>query len=292
MNRLFEETIHRTEFPDEGLSTRALVAGRRRLRDARGDHPAHRAAGRAARRRPARVPGGQAPGLGPPPPGERGRAPPLRPHGADLRELLARVRGAVVARSVPDQGDPARGGAQDRGGQERPGPGDRGRDEEGEDERPAARGSIASGPSPSDSGSTRRRCASTSGRGCCARPAPKATRGSTTPTTIERLEIILTLTRDLGVNLAGVEVILHMKERMESIQGDVQQLLDRDPGGDGDPPGPDRPPVRPDDRFRRTPARSPGPIARSAELRVKSRGAGRVSCSLGLECALAKEVPP
>jgi MerR family transcriptional regulator, heat shock protein HspR len=43
--------------------------------------------------------------------------------------------------------------------------------------------------------------------------------------TIERLEIILTLTRDLGVNLAGVEVILHMKERMESIQGGVQQLL-------------------------------------------------------------------
>jgi len=43
--------------------------------------------------------------------------------------------------------------------------------------------------------------------------------------TIERLEIILTLTRDLGVNLAGVEVILHMKERMEQIQGEVQQLL-------------------------------------------------------------------
>jgi len=43
--------------------------------------------------------------------------------------------------------------------------------------------------------------------------------------TIERLEIILTLTRDLGVNLAGVEVILHMKERMEKMQGEVQQLL-------------------------------------------------------------------
>ncbi|MGH9315486.1 MAG: MerR family transcriptional regulator [Thermoanaerobaculia bacterium] len=43
--------------------------------------------------------------------------------------------------------------------------------------------------------------------------------------TIERLEIILTLTRDLGVNLAGVEVILHMKERMEQMQGEVQQLL-------------------------------------------------------------------
>jgi MerR family transcriptional regulator/heat shock protein HspR len=43
--------------------------------------------------------------------------------------------------------------------------------------------------------------------------------------TIERLEIILTLTRDLGVNLAGVEVILHMKERIEKMQGDVHHLL-------------------------------------------------------------------
>jgi MerR family transcriptional regulator/heat shock protein HspR len=43
--------------------------------------------------------------------------------------------------------------------------------------------------------------------------------------TIERLEIILTLTRDLGVNLAGVEVILHMKERMEKMQGEVHELL-------------------------------------------------------------------
>ena len=43
--------------------------------------------------------------------------------------------------------------------------------------------------------------------------------------TIERLEIILTLTRHLGVNLAGVEVILHMKERIERMQGDVQHML-------------------------------------------------------------------
>jgi MerR family transcriptional regulator/heat shock protein HspR len=43
--------------------------------------------------------------------------------------------------------------------------------------------------------------------------------------TIERLEIILTLTRDLGVNLAGVEVILHMKEKIEKMQGDVHQLF-------------------------------------------------------------------
>ena len=44
--------------------------------------------------------------------------------------------------------------------------------------------------------------------------------------TIERLEIILTLTRNLGVNLAGVEVILHMKQRMERMHGDVQKMLE------------------------------------------------------------------
>lgn len=43
--------------------------------------------------------------------------------------------------------------------------------------------------------------------------------------TLERLEIILTLTRHLGVNLAGVEVILHMKERMEKMQGEVRHVL-------------------------------------------------------------------
>ena len=36
--------------------------------------------------------------------------------------------------------------------------------------------------------------------------------------TIERLEIILTLTRELGVNLAGVEVILNMREQMDRMQ--------------------------------------------------------------------------
>jgi MerR family transcriptional regulator/heat shock protein HspR len=57
---------------------------------------------------------------------------------------------------------------------------------------------------------------------------PARTEGNTRlydASTIERLEIILTLTRDLGVNLAGVEVILHMKERMEHMQGEVHSLL-------------------------------------------------------------------
>ena len=43
---------------------------------------------------------------------------------------------------------------------------------------------------------------------------------------IHRLEIILALTRDLGVNLAGVEVILNMKAHMEQMQGEVDRLLD------------------------------------------------------------------
>ena len=43
---------------------------------------------------------------------------------------------------------------------------------------------------------------------------------------LRRLEIILTLTRELGVNLAGVEVILNMKERMDKMQGDLDRMLE------------------------------------------------------------------
>lgn len=44
--------------------------------------------------------------------------------------------------------------------------------------------------------------------------------------TIRRLEIILNLTRELGVNLAGVEVILHMREQMSQLQGELDRTLD------------------------------------------------------------------
>ncbi|MEM7050825.1 MAG: helix-turn-helix transcriptional regulator [Acidobacteriota bacterium] len=44
---------------------------------------------------------------------------------------------------------------------------------------------------------------------------------------LSRLETILTLTRELGVNLAGVEVILNMKEQMESMQVEVDRLLEQ-----------------------------------------------------------------
>ena len=43
--------------------------------------------------------------------------------------------------------------------------------------------------------------------------------------TLERLETILTLTRDLGVNLAGVEVILNMREQMEGMQIETDRLM-------------------------------------------------------------------
>lgn len=44
--------------------------------------------------------------------------------------------------------------------------------------------------------------------------------------TLKRLEIILTLTRELGVNLAGVEVILNMREEMEKMQWEMDRILE------------------------------------------------------------------
>lgn len=44
--------------------------------------------------------------------------------------------------------------------------------------------------------------------------------------TIRRLETILTLTRDLGVNLAGVEVILNMREQLEHMREERDRLLE------------------------------------------------------------------
>ena len=43
---------------------------------------------------------------------------------------------------------------------------------------------------------------------------------------IERLEVILSLTRDLGVNLAGVEIIMNMREKMESMQREFERFFD------------------------------------------------------------------
>ncbi len=43
---------------------------------------------------------------------------------------------------------------------------------------------------------------------------------------LKRLEIILNLIRDLGVNLAGVEVILNMRQNIERIEAEVNAFLD------------------------------------------------------------------
>ncbi len=44
---------------------------------------------------------------------------------------------------------------------------------------------------------------------------------------VERLEMILRLTRELGVNLAGVEVILAMREKMEQMQQEMEASIRR-----------------------------------------------------------------
>jgi MerR family transcriptional regulator/heat shock protein HspR len=42
---------------------------------------------------------------------------------------------------------------------------------------------------------------------------------------LERLEVILKLTRELGVNLAGVEIILNMREKMEEMQRQMSEFV-------------------------------------------------------------------
>jgi MerR family transcriptional regulator/heat shock protein HspR len=42
---------------------------------------------------------------------------------------------------------------------------------------------------------------------------------------LERLEVILHMTRDLGVNLAGVEIILNMREKMEQMQEQIESFV-------------------------------------------------------------------
>jgi len=58
---------------------------------------------------------------------------------------------------------------------------------------------------------------------------PARSRGNTRlydDETCERLETILALTRDLGVNLAGVEIILNLRDQVEHLQEENRQLRD------------------------------------------------------------------
>jgi len=66
---------------------------------------------------------------------------------------------------------------------------------------------------------------------------PSRSEGNTrlyTDEDLQRLDVILTLTRDMGVNLAGIEIILNMREKMLEMEkqmsefaGVVQQELSR-----------------------------------------------------------------
>ena len=42
---------------------------------------------------------------------------------------------------------------------------------------------------------------------------------------LEKLELILNLTRNLGVNLAGVEIILNMREKMSIMQEEMNRFM-------------------------------------------------------------------
>jgi MerR family transcriptional regulator/heat shock protein HspR len=59
--------------------------------------------------------------------------------------------------------------------------------------------------------------------------SPKRTQGNTrlySEDDLETLKFILTLTKDLGVNLAGVEVILNMRQQIDELQMQNHQLMD------------------------------------------------------------------
>jgi MerR family transcriptional regulator/heat shock protein HspR len=58
--------------------------------------------------------------------------------------------------------------------------------------------------------------------------APSRSDGNTrlyTDEDLERLEVILKLTRELGVNLAGVEIILNMRQKMEAMQQQIETFV-------------------------------------------------------------------
>lgn len=58
---------------------------------------------------------------------------------------------------------------------------------------------------------------------------PSRSEGNTryyTEEDLARLETILNLTRDLGVNLSGIEIILNMRERMAAMQNEMQAFVE------------------------------------------------------------------
>ena len=102
--------------------------------------------------------------------------------------------------------------------------------------------------------------------------APSRTDGNTrmySDEDLERLETILSFTRDLGVNLAGVEIILNMRARIEQMQAEVNEFMAYVKGelarglGDWE--------QRPNTAMVKS---SPAPLARSAASAPVAREAG------------------
>jgi MerR family transcriptional regulator/heat shock protein HspR len=57
---------------------------------------------------------------------------------------------------------------------------------------------------------------------------PSRTEGNTrlyTDADLQRLELVINLTRDLGVNLAGVEIILNLREKMAEMQRQMEAFV-------------------------------------------------------------------
>jgi MerR family transcriptional regulator/heat shock protein HspR len=57
---------------------------------------------------------------------------------------------------------------------------------------------------------------------------PSRSQGNTrlyTDSDLERLEVILNLTRELGVNLAGIEIILNMRDKMAEMQSQMEEFI-------------------------------------------------------------------
>ncbi|MGH9789909.1 MAG: MerR family transcriptional regulator [Candidatus Acidiferrales bacterium] len=57
---------------------------------------------------------------------------------------------------------------------------------------------------------------------------PSRSQGNTrlyTDSDLERLDVILNLTREMGVNLAGIEVILNMRDKMLEMEQQMQAFL-------------------------------------------------------------------
>jgi MerR family transcriptional regulator/heat shock protein HspR len=58
---------------------------------------------------------------------------------------------------------------------------------------------------------------------------PSRSQGNTrlyTDDDLERLEVVLNLTRDLGVNLAGIEVVLNMRDKMGEMERQMEQFME------------------------------------------------------------------